>query len=402
MSQGHSSGLRISPSNESHVLVQPNSNNNTDAIAVSPIGSQQTPPYGAVVVDQAEEVQQPTPIQQQHQQQPQDPMLLEEDEESDSESTEHDNDDGVVLDDDWGGGGGDDPEDLEQALAAEVALERSDASYSNLSSDVQQGPAVVAGGRLGRIKAAIASDDPQTARVHAHTQETVAEMLLTMIRNRGKQTDKATGDWLKYMATKLLPQPNLCPSSFHQVKKAVDVRELWEMEYHACRFCLSGWWRPANPNMHAALAAEPADCTCQKCGQQGRFIVNGEKVEPAVVSAGRVRACVHNSQLTVGRAHCHACAQPFYYLGLQHILRELLMDPDLVEKLGRSRNMRNVNEWWGSRDCKALIRLLGEQLMQPAPAGSPLAHHTLTGEIAFDFGQMYDFTNEGMGILAFR
>lgn len=94
--------------------------------------------------------------------------------------------------------------------------------------------------------------------------------------------------------------------------------------------------------------------------------------------------------------------QPFYYLGLEETVRELLTDPDLVAALGRSRTTDDCNTWWGNNDYRALDARLGGSLSQHAPPGSALPHHTLTMDMALDFGQMYDFKQEGVGILAVR
>lgn len=81
---------------------------------------------------------------------------------------------------------------------------------------------------------------------------------------------------------------------------------------------------------------------------------------------------------------------------------ELLKDADLVQLLGRSRTTGDVNTWWGNSAYQQLDHRLGGSLSRASPPTSPLPHHTLTLEMGFDFGQMYDWTNEGMGVLAVR
>lgn len=97
---------------------------------------------------------------------------------------------------------------------------------------------------------------------------------------------------------------------------------------------------------------------------------------------------------------CHL--QPFYYLGLELTLKELLRDAQLVQALGKARTTDNVNTWWGSSSYERLNRFVGGALAEPAPPTSVLPHHTLTVEMGFDFGQMYDGVNQSLGVLVIR
>lgn len=178
---------------------------------------------------------------------------------SDHNNTD-DDDEVVVVHDDFGG---DDPDD---------ALLHIDPDAENVQ---------VPGGLVGQYIAAIENNEPLFPGSALTVKKFLAGKL--HMKANSKQTDAHFEGELRLSA---LQHPDwAAPKTMHMLKRAVGVRQLWEMQHHAC-LCGAHSWPPAHPDTYPTLQATDAGSRCPKCNEKGRFQVdeNGRNPRPTRVS----------------------------------------------------------------------------------------------------------------------
>jgi len=172
------------------------------------------------------------------------------------------------------------------------------------------------------------------------------------------------------------------PTSIYMVRKLLDVKDLWEVEYHVCA-CEGHVWRPMAPISWRAPGQEGCSgfqYQCPECDSY-RFELHTEANGKAKV---------------VPKLKC-------YYFGVYSgFLRPNFQQQDFCTKLGSDRNMSTPGSFWCSPEYQRLDSILAGQLSQAAPSTSALRYKMIPVLIGFDYVGLYESRNRSTGVLCMK